>query len=81
VGASGRAISLASEDDAFHLEPIESLAGKIDVLWAENDDFRTDIKRPKRRQTSGRKPMGKPTKRPAGKSHGRNWNKKRRKPS
>ncbi len=81
VGASGKAISLASEDDAFYLEPIEALVGKIDILWAENDDFRTDIRRPRRRQPTGRKPMGKATRRPTGKSHGSNRNKKPRKPA
>lgn len=80
VGASGKAISLASEDDAFYLEPIETLVGKIDVLWADNDDFRTDIKRPRKRRPTGRKPMGKPTGKPTGKSRGRKRNKNRKKP-
>ena len=81
VGATGKAISLASEDDAFYLEPIEALVGKIDILWAEDDDFRSDIKRPRRRQPTDRKPMSKATRRPTGKSHGSNRNKKRKRPS
>ena len=48
VGASGIAISLVSEDDAFYLEPIEALVGKIPVKWAEDIDFNTDITPPKR---------------------------------
>ena len=81
VGTSGKAISLASEDDAFYLEPIEALVGKIDILWAENDDFRTDIRRPRKHQSTGRKPISKTTKRTAGKSRGSNRNKKQRKPT
>jgi ATP-dependent RNA helicase RhlB len=39
----GRAISFASEGDAFFLEPIEEKLGyKIPVLWAQEDWFRED---------------------------------------
>ncbi len=78
VGASGKAISLASEDDAFYLDPIETLVGKIDIIWADDDDFRSDIRRPRRRQPTGRKPMGKkPTTRPTEKNRNHNRNKNR----
>ena len=79
VGASGKAVSLASEDDAFFLEPIEALVGKIEVLWAENDDFSADIKRPRKRQSSGKKTMGKkPDGRPSGDHRGRSRNRRSR---
>ncbi|MBW1645054.1 MAG: DEAD/DEAH box helicase [Deltaproteobacteria bacterium] len=54
VGATGKSISLASEDDAFYLEPIETLVGKIPVEWVEDSDLQTDIKSPPRR----RRPTG-----------------------
>ncbi len=79
VGTSGKAISLASEDDAFYLEPIEAMVGKIDILWAENDDFRTDIRRPRKHKSTGRKPIRKTAKRTAGKNRGSNRNKKQKK--
>jgi len=78
VGASGKAISLASEDDAFYLEPIETLVGKVDILWAEDDDFHTNIRRPRRHQPTDKKPTSKATRRPTGKSHGSNRNESRR---
>jgi ATP-dependent RNA helicase RhlB len=54
VGATGHAISLADEDDAFYLEPIERLAGKIPVVWPEEGDFAT-VKRPLRQPSKPRK--------------------------
>jgi len=49
IGASGTAIALAGEEDAFYLEPIEKLIGyKIPVEWAEEEDFERDFKRPPR---------------------------------
>ncbi len=51
IGASGTAIALAGEEDAFYLEPIEKLIGyKIPMEWAEEEDFERDFKRPARRQ-------------------------------
>ncbi|MBN2231557.1 MAG: DEAD/DEAH box helicase [Deltaproteobacteria bacterium] len=55
VGATGHAISLASEDDAFYLEPIEKLAGGIPVVWAEEDDLAA-VTRPPRAAPRPRKP-------------------------
>jgi ATP-dependent RNA helicase RhlB len=53
IGASGTAIALAGEEDAFYLEPIEKLIGyKIPVEWAEEKDFERDFKRPARRPES-----------------------------
>jgi len=50
IGASGTAIALAGEEDAFYLEPIEKLIGyKIPVEWAEEEDFERKFKRPARR--------------------------------
>ncbi len=43
VTVPGRAISFASEGDAFFIEPIEQKLGyKIPVLWPQNDWFRED---------------------------------------
>ncbi len=52
IGATGIAIALAGEEDAFYLEAIEKLAGKIPVIWAEDEDFERDFKRPQRRPKS-----------------------------
>ena len=62
IGATGNAIALAGEEDAFYLEAIEKLAGKIPVIWAEDEDFERDFKRPQRRpQNRSRTPeRGKP---------------------
>ncbi|MCK5540578.1 MAG: DEAD/DEAH box helicase, partial [Deltaproteobacteria bacterium] len=62
IGATGNAIALAGEEDAFYLEAIEKLAGKIPVIWAEDEDFERNFKRPQRRpQSSPRTPgRGKP---------------------
>ena len=49
IGATGIAIALAGEEDAFYLEAIEKLAGKIPVIWAEDEDFERDFKRPNKR--------------------------------
>ncbi|MCD6430447.1 MAG: DEAD/DEAH box helicase [Deltaproteobacteria bacterium] len=54
IGATGNAIALAGEEDAFYLEAIEKLAGKIPVIWAEDEDFERDFKRPQRRPQSSR---------------------------
>ena len=48
IGATGIAIALAGEEDAFYLEAIEKLSGKIPVLWAEEEDFIRHFKRPSR---------------------------------
>ncbi|MBN2332677.1 MAG: DEAD/DEAH box helicase [Deltaproteobacteria bacterium] len=66
VGATGKAISLASEDDAFYLEPIESLAGKIPLEWVEDGNLATDITVPKKRPPRTDKPGGQRPKRPTG---------------
>ena len=43
AGKTGRAISLASESDVLHLEPIEDLLGyKIPVVWPGDDWFVED---------------------------------------
>lgn len=47
IGATGTAIALAGEEDAFYLEPIEKLNGKIPVIWAEEEDFIRDFRRPR----------------------------------
>jgi len=48
AGAEGKAISLADEDGAFHLEDIhEYIKEKIPVEWAEDDLFVHDYKRTK----------------------------------
>ncbi len=66
IGATGIAIALAGEEDAFYLEAIEKLAGKIPVIWAEDEDFARDFKRPSKRSSNSqgsrsRKPeRGKP---------------------
>jgi ATP-dependent RNA helicase RhlB len=44
VALPGRAVSFASEGDAFFLEPIEERLGyKIPVLWPQDDWFREDL--------------------------------------
>ncbi len=48
AGAEGKAISLADEDGAFHLEDIHDyIKEKIPVEWAEDDLFVHDYKRTK----------------------------------
>ena len=50
-------IALTGEEDAFYLEAIEKLSGKIPVVWAEDEDFENDFKRPpKRPHSSSRTP-------------------------
>jgi len=56
IGATGIAIALAGEEDAFYIEAIEKLAGKIPVIWAEDEDFVRDFKRPSRRSPSSSNP-------------------------
>ena len=51
IGATGIAIALAGEEDAFYLEAIEKLSGKIPVLWADEEDFIRNFKRPGRRSS------------------------------
>ncbi len=64
AGKAGKAITLASERDVYHLEPIEALLGeRIPVLWAEDEMFlpdrshrqRTDKMRKKTRRPTARK--------------------------
>ncbi|HWI40773.1 MAG TPA: DEAD/DEAH box helicase, partial [Verrucomicrobiae bacterium] len=51
AGAEGKAISLADEDGAFHLEEIyEYIKEKIPVEWAEDDLYVHDYKRVPRKQ-------------------------------
>ncbi len=51
IGATGIAIALAGEEDAFYLEAIEKLSGKIPVIWAEEEEFIRKFKRPSRRSS------------------------------
>ena len=56
AGAEGKAISLADEDGAFHLEAIEEYTKqKIPVEWADSDLYVKDYKRtkPKPRSSTG----------------------------
>jgi ATP-dependent RNA helicase RhlB len=56
AGAEGKAISLADEDGAFHLEAIEEYSKqKIPVEWADSDLYVKDYKRtkPKPRSSPG----------------------------
>lgn len=56
AGAEGKAISLADENGAFHLEAIEEYAKqKIQVEWADSDLYVKDYKRtkPKPRSSAG----------------------------
>lgn len=47
AGAEGKAISLADEDGAFYIEAIEAyIRNKIAVVWAEDELFIQDYKRP-----------------------------------
>ncbi|MBN2705187.1 MAG: DEAD/DEAH box helicase [Deltaproteobacteria bacterium] len=52
IGATGTAIALVGEEDAFYLEAIEKLADKIPVEWAEEEDFVRDFKRSQARPRS-----------------------------
>jgi len=61
AGAEGKAISLADEDGAFHLEAIHDyIKDKIQVEWAEDDLFVHDFKRvkpkPKHHETRAKGP-------------------------
>ena len=56
IGATGIAIALAGEEDAFYIEAIEKLAGKIPVIWAEEENFSHDFKRPSRHASSSQSP-------------------------
>lgn len=57
AGKRGRAITLASEDDVYHLEAVEKLLGeKIPVVWPEEDWF---VKEPPRKRERAPRP-GKP---------------------
>jgi ATP-dependent RNA helicase RhlB len=67
AGAEGKAISLADEDGAFHIEDIhEYIKEKIPVEWAEDELFVHDYKRTKPRP----KPEPKPVK-SKGRNHGK----------
>ncbi|AAR33853.1 DEAD/DEAH box helicase [Geobacter sulfurreducens] len=66
AGAEGKAISMADEDGAFHLEAIhEYIKDKIPVEWAEDDLFVHDFKRVKPR------PKGQETRAKGPTRHGR----------
>ncbi|WP_243372474.1 DEAD/DEAH box helicase [Geotalea sp. SG265] len=72
AGAEGKAISLADEDGAFHIEDIhEYIKEKIPVEWAEDELFVHDYKRTKPRPKPEPKPAGKPKGRNHGKSGGK----------
>ncbi|GAB7026766.1 DEAD/DEAH box helicase [Geotalea toluenoxydans] len=72
AGAEGKAISLADEDGAFHIEDIhEYIKEKIPVEWAEDELFVHDYKRTKPRPKSEPKPAAKPRGRNHGKSGGK----------
>jgi ATP-dependent RNA helicase RhlB len=58
IGATGIAIALAGEEDAFYLEAIEKLSGKIPVIWAEEEDFIRKFKRPSRQSYESRDRRG-----------------------
>ncbi len=58
IGATGIAIALAGEEDAFYLEAIEKLSGKIPVIWAEEEDFIRKFKRPSRQSSDNRERRG-----------------------
>ncbi len=82
IGATGNAIALAGEEDAFYLEAIEKLAGKIPVIWAEDEDFERDFKRPQRRpQSSKSSRLRTPERGRSGDTRGRSGSSSRRKPS
>lgn len=92
AGAEGKAISLADEDGAFHLEAIHDyIKDKIPVEWAEDDLFVLDYKRAKPRPKAdmkphakgGARPQGRPSHKPAaatGEKTGEAAKKKRRGP-
>lgn len=76
AGAEGKAISLADEDGAFHIEEIHSyIKEKIQVEWAEDDLFVHDYKRTKPRPRAEAKPLAKPHKRNHGRSAGKEGHK------
>ena len=55
AGKTGRALTLASEDYIFHLEPLENLLGyKIPVVWPEDDWFLKDKSGPVPTEKRGR---------------------------
>jgi len=59
AGKTGRALTLASEDYIFHLEPLEEMLGdKLPVVWPEDDWFLEDKSGPIRvqRRTNGKRP-------------------------
>jgi len=58
IGATGIAIALTGEEDAFYLEAIEKLSGKIPVIWAEEEDFVRRFKRPSRQSSDYRDRKG-----------------------
>jgi ATP-dependent RNA helicase RhlB len=81
AGAEGKAISLADEDGAFHIEAIhEYIKEKVPVEWAEDDLFVHDYKRTKpnlkkleshphgdeKKKEDARKRRRRPHKKPAG---------------
>ncbi|MBT1074893.1 DEAD/DEAH box helicase [Geobacter grbiciae] len=84
AGAEGKAISMADEDGAFHLEAIhEYIKDKIPVEWAEDDLFVHDFKRvkpkPKGHETRAKGPTRHGRKHPEGeKKEGEGEAKKRR---
>ncbi|HEY6837239.1 MAG TPA: helicase-related protein, partial [Geobacteraceae bacterium] len=60
AGAEGKAISLADEDGAFHIEAIEEYCKqKIPTEWAEDEIFVHDYKRTKPKQKPEAKTHGK----------------------
>ncbi len=86
AGAEGKAISMADEDGAFHLEAIhEYIKDKIPVEWAEDELFVHDFKRvkprPKGQETRAKGPTRHGRKHPeAEKKEPEGEKKKRRRP-
>jgi ATP-dependent RNA helicase RhlB len=59
AGKTGRALTLASEDYIFHLEPLEELLGdKLPVVWPEDEWFLEDKSGPipVKRRAGGKRP-------------------------
>lgn len=83
AGAEGKAISLADEDGAFYIEPIEEFCKqKIPTEWAEDDLFVHDYKRTKpkpKQETKSRGPKPKRHSSPSSPADAAGEEKKKRK--
>jgi ATP-dependent RNA helicase RhlB len=83
AGAEGKAISMADEDGAFHLEAIhEYIKDKIPVEWAEDELFVHDFKRvkprPKGQETRAKGPTRHGKKHPEAEKKAEEGEKKKR---